>query len=76
MKNALGSVDNPNDLTDEEAGKKTDNDYFNMVDPSTGDRYDIPMLPTTAPDYYFRYVYYMRIKEASPETFEKVMSWD
>lgn len=50
--------------------------YWNMKDPRTGDRYDIPMLDRMAGDYYSKYIEFMKTKESSPETFEKVLSWD
>ncbi len=53
-----------------------DKRLFVIVNPATGRKYDIPMLSRTAPDYYLKYVYFMRLKESSPSTFEAVMSWD
>ncbi len=50
--------------------------YYNMVNPQNGMRYDIPMLNTLDPDYFFKYVNFMKIKERSPETFEKMLMWD
>lgn len=50
--------------------------YYNMKDPRTGHRYDIPMLDRMAGDYYFQYIEFMKTKESSPETFNKVLSWD
>jgi len=32
------------------------------------------MLDTLSPTYYYDYIYYMKLKESSPNTFEKVMS--
>lgn len=54
---------------------KSNDYYFNIVNPDTGRRYDIPMLSTADPDYYFRYVKAMRMKEKQPETFEKLINW-
>jgi len=50
--------------------------YFDLKDPRTGLRFDIPMLDTLSPTYFYDYVYYMKLKESSPDTFEKVMRWD
>jgi len=50
--------------------------YYNMMDPRSGFRYDIPLLLATEPDYFSKYVYFMRIKETSPDTFEKILRWD
>jgi hypothetical protein len=49
--------------------------YFNMINPDTGLKYDIPLLSQTDGDYYFKYVYYMKLKERSPETFNKILNW-
>jgi hypothetical protein len=56
--------------------EKDDNYYFNMVDAWSGKKYDIPMLYTLDPDYYFKYVYFMKLKEGSPSAFEAAMRWD
>lgn len=53
-----------------------DSYYYNMIDPKSGYRYDIPMLSTLDPVYYFKYVRYMKIKEQSSDTFEKILHWD
>lgn len=53
-----------------------DSYYYNMIDPKSGYRYDIPMLTTLDPVYYFKYVRYMKIKEQSSDTFEKILRWD
>ena len=50
--------------------------YYNMKDPRTGDRYDIPMLTRLDSKYYFKYIEYMKIKDESEETFNKVLNWD
>jgi len=55
---------------------KDDSYYFDLKDPRTGLRYSIPMLDTLSPTYYYDYVHYMKLKEKSPDTFEKVMRWD
>jgi len=52
-----------------------DTDYYNMLDPDTGYRFAIPMLDESAPGYYFRYIYHMKLKERSPETFNAIMNW-
>jgi len=50
--------------------------YYNMKKPVTGLRYDIPMLNTLAPDYYYKYVNFMKIKEQQPDLFDKILRWD
>jgi len=50
--------------------------YLNMMNPQTGRRYDIPMLDSQAGDYYFKYIEFMKTKERSPETFDKILNWD
>jgi hypothetical protein len=55
---------------------KTNNEYFDTFDPRNGMRFDIPMLNTTDPRYYYKYIDYMKMREQSPDTFEKVLSWD
>lgn len=55
---------------------KSDADYYNTFDPDTGLRFDIPMLDTLDPSYYFKYVDHMKRREVSPETFEKLLNWD
>jgi len=50
--------------------------YWNMKDPLTGHRYDIPMLNRMAGDYFYQYINYMKMRERSPETFETMMRWD
>ncbi len=50
--------------------------YFDLVDPRNGYSYDIPMLKRTDPAYFYRYVDYMKMKEQSPDTFEKMLRWD
>jgi hypothetical protein len=49
---------------------------FNIVDPETGLRYDIPMLKTTAPDYFWQYIHFMKIKEKDPDLFQKILDWE
>lgn len=49
---------------------------FAINDPETGEKYDIPLLSRLDPDYYFKYVYYMRLKENSPGVFEQIMGWE
>ena len=50
--------------------------YFSMVDPATGLKYNIPMLDTMSPTYFYDYVYYMKIKERTPDTFENILRWN
>ena len=54
----------------------TDEEYFNMLNPETGLRYDIPMVSPVDPTYYFKYIYYMKLKERSPDTFQKILNWE
>ena len=55
---------------------KNDSYYYHMLNPSTGTRYDIPMLRKVDPAYFYKYVDYMKMKEQSPNTFEKILRWD
>ena len=50
--------------------------YYNMVNPQSGMHYDIPMLNTLDPEYYWKYVNFMKIKEQSEKTFDKILRWD
>ena len=54
----------------------TDEELFSIVNPETGMRFDIPMLSTIAPDYFWSYIYYMKIYLSSPEQFKKIMEWN
>lgn len=54
----------------------TDEELFAIVNPETGMRFDIPMLSTIAPDYFWSYIYYMKIYLSSPEQFKKIMEWN
>jgi len=56
--------------------KHDDAYYFNMKNPRSGLRYSIPLLSPLDPDYFQKYVYFMKIKERSPDTFEKILRWD
>lgn len=56
--------------------KMSNAEYFDIIDPNTGVRYDIPMLASTDPDYFHSYIYYMKIRERSPETFERILNWE
>lgn len=56
--------------------QNTDLMYWNIKNPDTGLRYDIPLLVRTDPEYMFKYIHYMKIRETSPETFEKILNWD
>ena len=50
--------------------------YYNMKNPATGLRYDIPMLNTLDPDYLFKYVDMMKTKEEQPDLFGRMLRWD
>ena len=54
---------------------KDDNYYWSMID-DNGSRYSIPMLNSAEPNYYYKYVYYMKLKESSPSTFDSILRWD
>jgi hypothetical protein len=56
--------------------EKNDSYFWHIVNPRTGDRYDIPMLSPVHPEYYFKYIYNMKIRETSPDTFEKMLRWN
>ena len=58
------------------ASNLTDEEYFNTLNPETGLRYDIPMVSPVDPTYYFKYIYYMKLKERSPDTFQKILNWE
>jgi len=53
-----------------------DDEYFSTVDPNTGKRFDIPMLSTSDPNYFVKYVEYMKIREKNPTRFKKILNWD
>ena len=55
---------------------KSDMEYFNVLNPGNGCRYDIPMLSDEDPEYFSQYVNFMKIKESQPQTFERIMNWD
>jgi len=50
--------------------------YYMIMDPSTGSRFDIPMLSPLDPGYLFKYIYYMKLRETSPDAFRKILNWD
>lgn len=56
--------------------KEEDKKYWNMLNPKTGQRYDIPMLNPTDPQYVEKYIMFMKMKENDPENFEKVLRWE
>jgi hypothetical protein len=56
--------------------EKDDAYYYANVNPKNGLRYDIPLLIPTDPDYYSKYVYNMKLKERSPNAFDKILRWD
>ena len=49
---------------------------YAIKDPKTGEQYAIPFLLDTDPDYYFKYVDYMRTLERQPEQFKRIMEWN
>jgi len=54
----------------------TDNEYFAIVNPKTGLRFDIPMLVGNDPHYYAKYVEYMKLRQKNPEEFNRIMEWN
>jgi hypothetical protein len=68
----------PNDEVNAENAptEKTDWDCYQMKDPKTGFSYDIPYLKFSDPEYLFKYIDYMKLKEKNPEEFEKILRWD
>lgn len=50
--------------------------YFNIMNPDTGFRFDIPLLKLIDNDYKTRYAYYMKLREEKPEEFKEVMAWN
>lgn len=58
------------------ANAVTDNDFFAILDPATGYRYDIPMLDRGDPEYFFKYIHNMKILKNSPGTFKSIMEWN
>lgn len=56
--------------------EKTDAEYFEMINPETGMRYEIPFLSYSDNDYFYKYVEYMKLKEKNPEQFEKILNWN
>jgi len=61
-----------------EIGSETNENarLFNMKDPDTGRRFDIPMLSRFSANYYYQYISYMKMKERQPDTFDKILNWD
>jgi len=55
--------------------KRTDNEYFAEVNPKNNLRFDIPMLMGNDPQYFVRYVKYMKLKEEKPDEFQRIMNW-
>ena len=53
-----------------------DNAYYAyMKDPKTGFAYNIPLLRFDDPNYIFKYIDYMKMKEEKPEQFKRIMEW-
>ena len=71
-----GNVNESDHAGSVDASNLTDEEYFNMLNPETGLRYDIPMVSPVDPTYYFKYIYYMKLKERSPDTFQKILNWE
>jgi len=49
---------------------------YNIKNPKTGQRYDIPLLDINQPGYYFKYIDYMKMFEQDPAAFERMLRWD
>jgi len=54
---------------------KTYQYYLKQKDPITKERYNIPLLSPTDPEYENKYVDYMKLKEISPDIFDKILNW-
>lgn len=62
--------------TDGEQPTVKDNAYYAyMKDPKTGFAYNIPMLRFDDPNYIYKYIDYMKMKENNPEQFKRIMEW-
>lgn len=59
----------------EDGIRKDDDYYYNIVNPVTGRRFDIPMLSTADPYYAKSYIDYMKTREFNPDSFEAIMRW-
>lgn len=67
----------PNTKINEGSGNsKTNSEYFDTFDPETGLRFDIPMVSPNDPDYFYTYIYYMKLRDRAPETFERILNWE
>jgi hypothetical protein len=56
--------------------EKTDLEYWETVNPKTGERYDIPMLDKTSGAYVWDYIAFMKVRESNPGMFERILNWD
>jgi|SaaInl8_135m_RNA_FD_contig_21_2683281_length_912_multi_12_in_0_out_0_2 hypothetical protein len=54
---------------------QSDDYYWEQLDPTTEQRFRIPMLSTDNFEYYDTYIKYMKLREANPEQFERLMAW-
>ena len=54
---------------------KNDKKLFNVKNPETGKRYDIPMLSKTDHEYRENYIEAMKLKEEDPEAFVRMLKW-
>lgn len=50
----------------------TDQQYFEMLDPDTGRRYDIPMISPVMEGYRHAYISAMRLRVTDPKTYNKI----
>ena len=54
---------------------KDDNKLFNIKNPQTKKRYEIPMLDKNDHEYRELYIDAMRLLKEDPESFERMMDW-
>ena len=54
---------------------KEEKRLFNIMDPKTKKRFEIPMLSKDSHSYRQDYIEAMRLKEEAPESFARLMEW-
>lgn len=59
-----------------EEQKMTDLDYWEIKNPDTGYRYDIPHLDKESGTYVWDYIAMMKLKERQPGTFDRIINWE
>jgi len=50
-------------------------DYYNIINPETGVRYDIPFLEVSDDEYVKKYSDFMKIKLEDEEKFKELLEW-